>query len=628
MFVAVCAAVQHAHQNLVVHSDLKPGNILVLPDGEVQLVDFGIARLLDQAEAGLTTLAEGGRPLTPQYASPEQIEGDSPTTLSDVYSLGVVLYRLLTGTLPYTVERANLRQLAEVLATTDPSPPSRHRPGLPEDLDNIVLKAMAREPERRYVSAAALAEDVQRWLAGEPVQARPATLAYQLGKFVRRHRWPVLTAGLALVALAALATVLALSNARIAAQARQLQAERDRAEATADFWAGLFEQADPVRAQSAATSTAELLDRARAQLTTEETLSRASRSRLLAVISTAYWNLANPESALAAAEQAVALQDPTDPPSETAAVVYKQLANIAMSLDRLEQGRQAAEQAMAQIEQLPDAPPALRAQVLDALALVLDEQGQPERAAELLEQVVAIQRQLPLEEIRVDMATALGSLGYMHYRLATQTKPVDESRLQRADTLVAESLRLLREAFGENHPQVGFMLNASGVLSRERGNYAAAAAHFAAAGQIAAQSLPDGHTMRVSLALNQAEMLLAQQDWSAAESAYAQALGAAEQTLPAGHPDRIDQQLGIARCALGAGDLDSARQALLRMQAALPLAEAELPLERLWAQLLNWRLVAEPTAATQAEIRKAVQAAGDPAQLALLQQLATEAADG
>lgn len=621
MFGAVCAAVQHAHQNLVVHSDLKPANILVTPDGQVQLVDFGIARLLDQQGDGATTLAEGGRPLTPQYASPEQIEGASPSTLSDVYSLGVVLYRLLTGTLPYAVENTTLRDLAELMARTDPAPPSRRSSAIAADLDNIVLKAMAREPERRYVSAAALAEDVQRWLDGRPVLARPATLGYQLGKFVRRHRWPVVTASLALLALGALATVLALSNAQIAAQARQLQLERDRAEATADFWASLFEQTDPIRAQQAATSITELLDRARQRLAVEGELSRPIRSRLLAVISTAYWNLAEREGALAAAEQAVALQQPDDPPSESAVLAYKQLANIAMVLDRLEQGRAAAEQALRLIEALPEASPVLNAQVLDALALVLDEQGQTERAAELLEQVVAIQRQLPLEQIRIDMATALGSLGYMHYRLATRSKPADQPRLDRAEALVDEALMLLRTAFGEEHPRVGFMLNAQGVLRRERGDYAGAADAFAAASRIAAQGLPDGHEMRVSLALNEAAMWLAQAQWARAEQAYAQALGAAATSLPAGHPDRIQQQLGLARSALGGGHLQRARAALSALQAELPQTEAELPEAQLWARALHWRLVDVPPADAQAEIRSAASGLGDPALLQLLAQL-------
>lgn len=624
MFLAICDAVQHAHQNLVVHSDLKPANILVTPAGDIQLLDFGIARLLDPGQSGATTMHEGGRPLTPQYASPEQIEGHSPTTLSDVYSLGVLLYRMLTDTLPYRFDRTTLREMAEQLASTDTAAPSSRRPGIAEDLDNIVLKAMAREPERRYVSAAALAEDIQRWLDGQPVLARPATLSYHLRKFIRRHRWPVATVVLGLLALSALTLVLALSNARIAAQATQLQLERDRAEATAEFWAQLFEQADPVRVQSAANSTRELLDRARLQLGDSSPLSRPIRTRLLVVISTAYWNLAEADGARAAAEQAVALQRADDPPTETAVLAYKQLANIAMSLAELELARSAAERAISLLELLPDASLQLRAQALDALALVLDAQGDTAAAAAALEQTVAIQRQLPAEQIRVDLATALGNLGYMYYRLGSLPGAAPE-QLERAEALVEESLALLRLAFGEDHPRVGFMLNAAGVLNRARGDYVQAGEHFAHAARIAAQSLPDGHDLRVRLNLNRAEMLLAQGDWHTARESYRTALGAAEATLPDAHPDRIAQQLGLARSALALRDEAAAEQALSTLEAQLSRAEADLPTEQLWARLLRWRLSGQAPEQQLESLQAEVLQTGDAALIELHRQLSAGA---
>lgn len=621
MFVAICDAVQHAHQNLVVHSDLKPANILVTPSGDVQLLDFGIARLLDPGQSGDTTMHEGGRPLTPQYASPEQIEGDSPTTLSDIYALGVLLYRLLTDALPYQFDRTTLREMAEQLANTQTQPPSSRKPGIAADLDNIVLKAMAREPDRRYVSAAALAEDVQRWLGGQPVLARPATLSYQLRKFIRRHRWPVATAALGLVAMAALTLVLALSNARISAQAAQLQIERDRAEATAEFWAQLFEQADPISAQNAATSTIELLDRARQQLGDGSALSRPIRTRLLVVISTAYWNLAATEGARAAAEQAVALQWPDDPPSQTAVLAWKQLANIAMSLSELELARAAAERSIELLDALPQAPPRLRAQALDALALVLDSQGETAAAAAALEQTVAIQRQLPLDQIRVDMATALGNLGYMYYRLGS-LPGAPPQQLDRAEALVEESLKLLQASFGADHPRVGFMLNAAGVLSRARGDYAQAGEYFANAGRITAQTLPDGHSMRIRLSLNQAEMLHLQGEWAAAHEGFQTALGAAEATLPAGHPDRVAQQLGLCRSALALGQKSAALQALAALDAQLDQTEADLPREQLWAHLLRWQLSGEPPANQPPdELRSAVEETGDTQLIELHGQL-------
>lgn len=194
---------------------------------------------------------------------------------------------------------------------------------------------------------------------------------------------------------------------------------------------------------------------------------------------------------------------------------------------------------------------------------------------------------------------------------------------------MAESIALLRTAFGDDHPRVGSMLNAQGVLRRERADYAGAAAAFEQAGQIAAQSLPDGHEMRISLAFNVAAMLLAQGQWAAAEAAYEQALGAARTRLPPGHPDHIRQQLGLARSALGGGHSERALQALQALQTALPQAEADLPEPALWARVLHWRLVEPPPASEQAQLRSEAQGLGDPALLRVLEGLIAEsAADG
>lgn len=223
LFVTVCSAVQAAHQTLVVHRDLKPSNILVAADGTPKLLDFGIAKVLDpllpeEAELTMTSM----RPLTPDYASPEHIRGDPVTTASDVYSLGVVLYQLLTGRRPYQltgrtasqVERTVERQApmkpstAAVAASHDVdapdavelafrrgTTPDRLRRRLAGDLDNIVLMALRKEPERRYGSADRLAEDVRLHLDGRPVSARSPTVAYRFGKFARRH-WPSVVSGI------------------------------------------------------------------------------------------------------------------------------------------------------------------------------------------------------------------------------------------------------------------------------------------------------------------------------------------------------------------------------------------------------------------------------------------------
>src|SRR5690349_5379644 len=259
IFRQVCSAVQYAHQNLVVHRDLKPGNILVMADGTPKLLDFGIAKLLDP-ELFFQTLDPVGtvlRAMTPEYASPEQVRGEPITTASDVYSLGVILYRLLTGHPPYQLDTRDPLTMARGISEIEPEKPStvidrvaevrgsdgESRRVTPEqisdarnertailrrrltgDLDNIVLKALRKEPARRYASAEQLSEDIRRHLQGLPVTATPDSLPYRAGKFVRRHK-----AGAAATVLVALAVIggvaTTLREARIALRERA-RAER------------------------------------------------------------------------------------------------------------------------------------------------------------------------------------------------------------------------------------------------------------------------------------------------------------------------------------------------------------------------------------------------------------------
>ncbi|MEM7355511.1 MAG: serine/threonine-protein kinase, partial [Acidobacteriota bacterium] len=259
LFVKVCGAVQFAHQSLIVHRDLKPGNILLSAAGEPKLLDFGIAKLLQPGDFPQTlALTEPGmRPMTLAYASPEQVAGGSLTTASDVYALGVVLYELLTGRSPYPsagpdlpraiCEEAPPRPSAaaethaglplaggedptvtpESLAALRASDPRRLERTLAGDLDNIVLEALRKEPERRYPSAAALAADIERYLDHRPVLARPDTLTYRSRKFVRRHRGGVATAALAAVALIVFVSVLIAERNRSRYQETRANAVKD-----------------------------------------------------------------------------------------------------------------------------------------------------------------------------------------------------------------------------------------------------------------------------------------------------------------------------------------------------------------------------------------------------------------
>lgn len=211
LFCQVCDAVSYAHRNLVVHRDLKPSNILVDREGRPKLLDFGIAKLLDPATSvGEEATATQFQPLTPQYASPEQVRGQSIATTTDVYSLGVVLYKLLTGRLPYEFPTLAPSVVDRTICEAPPA-----RPNVSEDLDNIILMALRKEPARRYPSVQHLSDEVQRTLANRPVSARPDTFTYRASKFVRRNR---IWLAAAVMAVAALVTgsAIAIQQARIA----------------------------------------------------------------------------------------------------------------------------------------------------------------------------------------------------------------------------------------------------------------------------------------------------------------------------------------------------------------------------------------------------------------------------
>ena len=276
LFRKVCSAISYAHQNLVVHRDIKPGNILVTSNGEPKLLDFGIAKLLNPelyAQTILTT-ALSTRLMTPDYASPEQVRGRKITTATDIYSLGVVLYELLTGHRPYRIksytqeeiERIICRETIEkpstainrvvtgkdgaqqtaitpeIVSETREGQPEKLRKRLAGDLDNIVLMAMRKEPERRYVSAEQFSEDIRRHLEGLPVIARKDTFAYRASKFIRRNKIGVAAAAAFLI-LAVTATALIIN------QSIRASRERDKAQQVSRFLVELFNVSDPGEAR-------------------------------------------------------------------------------------------------------------------------------------------------------------------------------------------------------------------------------------------------------------------------------------------------------------------------------------------------------------------------------------------
>lgn len=264
LFADVCAAVQFAHRRLIVHRDLKPSNVLVTDDGTVKLLDFGIAKLLED-DAGLTR--SGEHLLTPAYAAPEQATGDALSTATDVYALGVLLYEMLTGTRPIEVGDVPLQVAVERIREETPTAPSDRvhtteslsPAALRGDLDTICLTALRKEPERRYESVAALRDDLQRYLFDRPITARPDTLTYRAGKFVRRNRTATFSSVGVLVMLAA---ILSFYTTRLADERDRATEQAELSESVTAFLVETLEEGDPNAMSGDTLTIFEVIDRA------------------------------------------------------------------------------------------------------------------------------------------------------------------------------------------------------------------------------------------------------------------------------------------------------------------------------------------------------------------------------
>ncbi|WP_127998178.1 serine/threonine-protein kinase [Piscinibacter defluvii] len=451
LLLQVCDAVAHAHARLVVHRDLKPGNILVTEQGEVRLLDFGIAKLLEDDAGGTGALtALVGAALTPDYASPEQIAGAPLTTASDVYSLGVVAYELLAGARPYRLRRGSAAELEEAIAAADPprassvAPSPALRRALRGDLDAILEKALAKSPAQRYASVTAFADDLRRHARGEPVQARPAGRLLRARKFVVRHRLGVGAAVAVLLALLA-GTGVSLWQAGMA------QREARRAQAVQAFVTDIFRantdaQPDPETARR--TTARELLDIGAQRLQGHLRSDPEGRAEVLGLLGGLYYDLGlDEQSAALYGQRAAALQEALGPRD---ARVARALVEHARQLDQLgrdDEQQRALDEAQAILDGLRDHDSATRAALLDTQGLAALHDGP--RATALASAAVDLYRRHHPDD--PNFPFALNRLGNVLW---------NSDRLAEAEAAFVESLDRL-----DRQPNPGVSARLSALLT-------------------------------------------------------------------------------------------------------------------------------------------------------------------
>ena len=565
LFADVCAAVQHAHGHLILHRDLKPSNILVTADGRVKLVDFGISKQLGAGGGPVDQTRTGARLMTPAYAAPEQIRGERLGAHTDVYGLGVVLYELLTGRLPFETASSARSETERLILEREPPKPSviaRVRPlspiaaeprSLRSDLDVLCLTALRKDPAWRYGSVEALGRDVAHYLQGEPLEARSGAFAYRTSKFVRRHWRAVAAAAAMLLVTAALVTFYTL---RLAAARNAAVAEAARTQRIQALMLNLFTGGEELAGPADDLRVVTLLDRGvlEAQSLSADPQVQSLMFRTLGGI---YQKLGDLSRADALLDMALRQRRGLDrSASLDAAEVLIATGLLRVDQARFDEAEQLVREGLATIRRhAPPEDPAV-ARGSTALGRVLYERGAYAEAIAALEEAVRLHESS--SPASADLSAALTELVNAHFYAG---------HLETADEVGRRALAMTRQLNGPAHGLVAEDLINLGAIQHERGHYAEAERHYREALAIVERWYGADHFKTASALTMLGRSLQMQKRLDEAGMVLSRAVAIQTRVFGAEHPRVASAVNDLGSVALQRGELGEAETAFARMAA-------------------------------------------------------------